>query len=362
MATGIRELRAYIARYEHQLSIGSFFVGFALDTVILKRIDLLVSNAFLLSYLGVAIAVVLLLHRAASSPPTSDFFKRFYLYLPFVAQFAFGGMFSGFLIFYSQAGSVIASWPFLLIIVVLIAINEFMRTYQQRLTYQSLLLFFCFFSIAIYGVPILMGRMGDDVFELSGLAALAAFVLLTLLLWLIDVRRTWRALGGIVVGVLAVYGLITALYFSNTLPPIPLSLKDIGIYHSLLRTGANYTATTEVYPWYARLTGVTVSLTTGASAFAYSSVFAPTKLETQIVHRWQRYDETLSEWRTVSTIPFPIFGGRDGGYRGYSELVPYTEGLWRVRVETTRGQLIGQEVFTVERVSTTPPLTTRTLQ
>lgn len=358
----LAELRIFIERYQHQLSIGSFFVGFALDTVVLKRIDLLVSNAFLLSYLGVVVVVMLFLHRATSHPPRGDFARRVYLWIPFVAQFAFGGMFSGFLIFYSQAGSIVASWPFLLIIVLLIVVNEFMRTYQERLTYQSILLFFCLFSFSIYALPILLGEMGDGIFELSGVFALLAFALLLGALWFVDARRVRESLRGILIGTVAVYGLITVLYFSNVLPPIPLSLKDIGVYHGIQRTGANYTALEESSPWHARITGVSLTLVKGAPLYAYSSVFAPTKLSTQIVHRWQYYDEIEGEWETVSTIPFAISGGRDGGYRGWSELVPTAEGTWRVRVETTRGQLIGQEVFTVEFVKSTPALSERILE
>jgi hypothetical protein len=358
----VAALKKFIAQYQHQLSIGAFVVGFCIDTLVLKRIDLLISNVLLLTYLGTVVVVMVLLHRAATHTPYFDVIKRLYLWLPFVAQFAFGGMFSGFLIFYSQSGSFISSWPFILLIIMLIFINEFLRTYQQRLTYQSLLLFFCLFSFSIYALPIFLGRMGDDVFEYSGLAAVAAFSVFVLLLYSIDARRVRMSLGSIVVGTLAVYGLITALYFSNVLPPIPLALKDIGVYHSVVRAAGGYEVQTEPQSWYARLLGVTVMLEPSASLFAYSSVFAPTRLTTSIVHRWERFDTARQTWVTVSTIPFGIFGGRDGGYRGYSELGPLSEGLWRVNVETTRGQLIGREAFTIVHTLSTPQLTTRILQ
>jgi hypothetical protein len=358
----LAELKTFIERYQHHLSIGSFFVGFAIDSIILKRIDLLVSNALLLSYLTVVIVVMLMLHHAAAKPPRADFLRRIYLWLPFVGQFAFGGMFSGFLIFYSQAGSLVASWPFLLIIVCLILANEFMRTYQERLTYQLLLFFFCLFSFAIYAVPIVLGRMGDMVFELSGLVALVAFGLMLGFLFLIDRGRTRRALGSVLIGTAAIYGLVTVLYFANVLPPIPLSLKDIGVYHAVERVGGDYVARAEDTPWYARLTGVRISTTHGSSVVAYSSVFAPTKLTVNIVHHWQYYEPRDGTWVTISTIPFAIAGGRDGGYRGYSTLEPPVPGEWRVRVETVRGQLIGQEEFSVRFVDSTPHLTERILQ
>lgn len=346
------EIKTFVERYQHHLSIGSFLVGFTIDTIILKRIDLLLSNALLITYLTVVLVVMLVLHGYASRTVSWQGTKHVLAWLPFVGQFAFGGMFSGFLIFYSQSGSLISSWPFLLIILALILSNEFLRSYQSRLTYQSALLFFCMFSFSIYALPIFLGYMGDSVFELSGLVSLVAFSGALFLLYFIDRRRVVRSLRSIVVATLAIYGLITSLYFANILPPIPLALKDIGIYHDLRRSGDGYAVAYERAAWHARLTGLTVHVVRGESLYAYSSIFAPTRLSTQVVHRWEYHDG--EGWMTVSTIPFGILGGRDGGYRGYSELIPHAEGEWRVSVETTRGQLIGREAFSVRFVSSTP--------
>ena len=57
-----------------------------------------------------------------------------------------------------------------------------------------------------------------------------------------------------------------------------------------------------------------------------------------------------------SRVVFSIVGGRDGGYRGYSLKTNMESGWWRVRVETTRGQVLGQAQFTVETVSSLPVL------
>lgn len=355
----LTKLTTFVERYQHQLSIGSFLVGFTIDTIILKRIDLLVSNALLLSYLSVALAVILILHGFASRPPRSPLVARGLEWVPFVGQFAFGGMFSGFLIFYSQSGSLVASWPFLLIILGLIIGNEFLRSYQWRLTYQSTLLFFCMFSFAIYAVPIFMGTMGDWIFELSGVVALLGFGGVLALLYFIDARRVRASFGHIAVSVALVYGLITALYFTNILPPIPLALKDIGIYHDITKTATGYAVLVEAEPWHARLTGVTRQVEKGELLYAYSSVFAPTRLTTHIVHRWER--KVAGEWVTVSTIPFGIVGGRDSGYRGYSALSVSEAGAWRVSVETTRGQLIGREAFSVRLVDSPPKTSERIL-
>jgi hypothetical protein len=113
----------------------------------------------------------------------------------------------------------------------------------------------------------------------------------------------------------------SGLYFLNIIPPVPLSLRDIGMYHSIEKvTDGDYKASFEKPAWYEfpRGTKKTLTLTRGNSAYCFSSVFAPVRLETGINHVWEYYDERAGEWLSSSVISFPIMGGRDNGYRGYS--------------------------------------------
>ena len=96
--------------------------------------------------------------------------------------------------------------------------------------------------------------------------------------------------------------------------------------------------------------------TPGATAYAYSAVFAPTGVSTVILHEWQRYDEPTGEWLTRATVRYPIIGGRDGGYRGYSYIKDISEGKWRVNVITQHGQIIGRISFTVVDVPAPVPV------
>jgi hypothetical protein len=89
----------------------------------------------------------------------------------------------------------------------------------------------------------------------------------------------------------------------------------------------------------------------GGSLSAYSAVFAPIQLKTNIVHVWRRYDEAAETWRTESTVAFRIVGGREGGYRGYSIRSKPASGKWRVDIQTPEGALIGRLAFSVEQGS-----------
>ena len=54
----------------------------------------------------------------------------------------------------------------------------------------------------------------------------------------------------------------------------------------------------------------------------------------------------------MSTVTYPINGGRDGGYRGYTIKSHPDAGEWRVDFATADGHLLGRERFNVEQ---TPP-------
>ena len=122
--------------------------------------------------------------------------------------------------------------------------------------------------------------------------------------------------------------------------------------HSVVRVDDGYRLSVEPHSLtdYFQLSA-TYHRTPGEPVYRWTSVFAPTKLSTAIVHNWQ-YKEG-SSWKTVSTISFPIVGGSDGGYRGYSMKENLETGSWRVSVETARGQVIGRVRFDIVDVGAT---------
>ena len=157
---------------------------------------------------------------------------------------------------------------------------------------------------------------------------------------------------------------VNGLYFANIIPPVPLSLKAIGMYHSVLHYSAGgYLVMYEPAPWYEfwQDTNSTFHYTAGQSAYCFSSVFAPADLTTPIFHRWEHYNESTGQWDTVFRISYPIEGGRSDGYHGYSATAGLTPGQWRCNVETSSGLLIGRVSFNAGPASTAPSLSTATL-
>jgi hypothetical protein len=149
--------------------------------------------------------------------------------------------------------------------------------------------------------------------------------------------------------ILGIFVLINFLYFTNLIPPIPLSLKDANVYHSVQRNNAgNYDVTYEDHGWRGYLTLYQdFNETPGSSVYAYSAIFSPLDLDINIFHEWQYYDESQNKWVTKSIIKLPVIGGRDGGFRTYSMRSNPESGKWRVYIKTESGQTIGHMQFNV---------------
>jgi len=216
-------------------------------------------------------------------------------------------------------------------------------------------------------VPIYTHTLGTVTFLESGAVAIAVFALFTILLRVLAKERFYADVWRIRAGAIAVLVLMNLFYFTNILPPLPLSAGAAGVYHNVWHVPGDYLATEETnQSWGVRYLGSspTLHIASGDALYAYSSVFAPTALTTSVVHQWQWYDPTQKSWVTKSTISYPIVGGRDGGYRGYSELPISTSGDWRVNIETSDGLLIARLPFTVEIIvsSSTPTEETITLK
>src|SRR3989344_3006263 len=347
-------------RYERHLSSAGLILGFIADSLTFQRVDLWFGNLALFFYIAVAASGIALINLYEERVVRGNFFAILYYWAPILVQYAFGGLFSGFVIFYTTSASLSSSWPFLLLLVGILVGNEFFKKRYLHLAFPVSIFFLALFSFFIFYLPILVGEMGARMFLLSGIASLMAIGLFLYVLSLfvsVRVRQSRRALFW---GIGSVYVAVNILYFANIIPPIPLSLKDAGVYHSVRRDGGGYLVEGESQTWMDFFTHVRVHLRKGEPVYVFSAVFAPTKLDTEIIHHWQYYHEESDEWVTVSRSSFSIVGGRDGGYRGYSFKSNPAPGWWRGAIETSRGQRVGRVTFKVEHVLDRPDLVTET--
>ncbi len=354
----MEELAAWYMRYISPLALIAGF--FADNLILLRRVDVWTSHALLFSYLVLAALCIVVLNLITTGRIRAAWVLKITPLIPVVAQFAFGGLFSGYLSLYSRSASFPLSWIFVLLVAALLIGNErFVRQYM-KFSFQMSMFFAVLFSFLIFFLPVIFRSLGPWMFVASGLVSLGIITLFLRFIGYLMPELLKRERTRIARIIAVIFVIFNILFFSNAIPPLPLALKAAGIYHSVERTQDGvFHLGAESQPWYWEYVPheVVFHHTPGGIAYAYSAVFAPSGISTVILHEWQRYDAPTGEWLTRATVRYPIIGGRDGGYRGYSFIKDISEGKWRVNVITQYGQLIGRISFTVVDVDVPVPQT-----
>lgn len=345
----LKILRHTFEKHERLFSIGAFFFGFIFDNLTLTRIDFWLDNLILFIYLVLAGATIFFVNAVEEGLVSRPSWKNLASWAPLIMQFAFGNLFSGYVVFYSRGAALAASWPFMVLLLFMFIGNEFFRKRYQRLGFQVSVFFLVLFSFTIFYVPIVVKEISARVFLLSGVVSLCVIALFLYLFSILMPRRFEAGRRVIVAGVGGIFLLITIFYFTNIIPPLPLSLKDVGVYHLVERVSeGDYRVVYEKKDWFAFLKPYDFyHHISDERVYVYSAVFAPTDLGTDIFHRWEYWNEKTGVWEESGHFKFPIYGGRGRGYRGYSFKTNVLPGYWRVDVMTDRGQLLGRIKFIV---------------
>ncbi|MBP6924547.1 MAG: DUF2914 domain-containing protein [Candidatus Pacebacteria bacterium] len=327
---------------KHWLTIW-FVLGFFTDALLLNRIDDVMDNLILLAYVLLATFSLILFYVGVAQKLGGWFSKKLIRYMPGVMQYSFGGLLSGMLIFYGRSGDWITSAPFLLLILSVILGNEMVHKRSDRLVYHIALYFIGLFSYSVLVLPIVFGAMGDLMFFLSGLTALLWVTIVVQILYRVVPNFMRVNTRRIVLLVGVIYMSLNSLYYTGVLPPIPLSLTEHAIVHSVTKPDANtYRIVTEDQAWWRELPFMEESLhPVNAELSCFARVYAPAKLSTEIYHRWE-YKGPDGKWVERARIKYPIAGSNASGYRGYTTVGNVTSGKWRCSVETERGQVLGR--------------------
>lgn len=352
----LRSLFAWTKKYERHLSLLAMVAGFAADNFFFERVDLLQTQILLAGYAIACFVSIPALHyletRATKRGTEASSRARVTFHL--IIQFALGGFWSAFVIFYGRAAVFGASWPFLLFVFLVFLGSEYFHKYHARLVFTSVLFFFALYAWAIFEVPLFTSSIGVSTFLLSGAVAIGVFALFTMVLRLVAPGRfreeVWRIRAGAGVVLLA----MNLFYFTDVLPPLPLSATAAGVYHSVWHIPGNYLAKIETsQSWTVQYLGLapTLHITLGETIYAYTAIYAPTDLSTTITHQWEWYDPVAKAWVTRAAVSYPIQGGRENGYRGYTNMPIRDAGQWRVNIRTADGRLLNQLPFTVVSVS-----------
>jgi len=349
----IARIKSWVQQNERLVTSSAFMGGFGIDLLTLNRIDQWFDNFILLSYLVIACIAILIIN--------TDIEERFGLAIIskasplalYAAQFAFGGLLSGFVIFYTKSASWYVAWPFLIGLYLLFLANDRMLKYYKRLEVQTGMLFGAIMAMSIFFVPTTLKMVGDLIFIISGIVSIILMIIfLKFLYWLlpsISQIRRWK----IRKNVFFIFLIFNILYFTNVIPPIPLSLKQIDVYHDVKRTDQNqYTITKQDYAWYQLNKKIWnkefIKNSSNDRVFVFASIFGPEELRADVFHKWQWFNPQTETWKDVIEVDYALTGGRDGGFRWYSFVTDPTPGLWRVRVTADHDREIGRINFEVK--------------
>lgn len=343
-----KTIKKRFEKYERLLMPATLLFGTAADFVTFKTLN--VETAFLILgvYYVIAAACITVLNTVQ--------YERARMVAKFLIQFTFGALLSASLVFYWFSGALSASWPIMILLALLMVSNEVFNHYYLQPIVQIGLYYFISFSLFALALPYAFNSLDPILFVTAGMLGFVIvwFASNILSRFVKSIQQMRKQILSLMV---AIFISMNALYVLNVIPPIPLSLREAGVYHNVSRSGSGYLVLAEKESWFDRFVpGQVIHVTSSNRVFVYSAIFAPLKLKTTIAHRWQYYDVIQKKWIDKDRLLFTLSGGRDEGYRGYSLKSNLAPGKWRVRMETERGQVMGRIGFTVEVVDELPEL------
>ncbi|MCL2626118.1 MAG: DUF2914 domain-containing protein [Cystobacterineae bacterium] len=338
------------------LDFGFFFLGFCFDLLLLKSIDSLPMLIHQGSYV-LLLAVLILLdhHYCLAQALPEGWWGKLLSRRDWVIHFLFGTLFNAFFVFYFRA-SVVSSLSFFIFIPLLalvLALNELPLFRNLGPLMRMALWSFTCTSFWAYLLPLLFGFLSAWLFVLAVFLSTAS----VLGLWYLSLRFTadaqwnfWRA----VAPSLGVQVLLLLLYFSGVVPPVPLSLKWIGVYHDVRKPdGTELLYVRDGFRFWEH----------GAQTFlarpqdrlnVWMRIFAPKRFRDDIYVAWQHKDEQ-GQWVRTDRIPLQLSHSGQRGWTGHTYKVNYGPGEWKVDVLTADARLLGSIEITVLPDNSTQP-------
>jgi len=342
------QLQAFRHRHQHTEHVIFFGGGFLFDSVMIRRIDdalVLIQQGAYLVVVGLVLAGLVIWQE--KTPALPDRWK----WLPNVSgplvHFMLGTLLNAYALFYFKSASGWSAALFVIIIAVLLIVNELPLFRRLGPVVLYALYSFCLTSYFAYLYPVLIGRMRSWMFLLAVATSMVPLLLLSRVH--LRVAGARRALRQALVPSFGAQAALVALFLLGLLPPVPLSLMEIGIYHDVMRDPSGfYLLTRESPPWWRPWTrdDTDFRARAGDRVYCFFRVFAPARFEDQVRVRWS-FRERGRSWLPSDAVPIVVRGGRERGYAGYTYKQNWRPGEWRVAVETGDGREIGRHTFSV---------------
>jgi hypothetical protein len=353
MPSGVawREHLRRAARHVLKKNVLFFAAGFVFDVVATREgvdhILLIVQQVLYLTVIGGILYVDFVREARPAALPMPPWFAWLWRYRSSAFHFCLGTLMNLYSIFFLMSASLVSSIAFVVLLFGAVVLNELHAVRRRGLDVKVafyVLCIFCFWSLLI---PIVLHSISRLTFLLSfaaTLAVLAAFV--AALRRRIEPARLVRRL---VSPGLAVSLLFLLMYLVGLIPPVPIAARTLGVYHHVEHVGDDFRLSYEPSWWrFWRKDDRHFVAEPGDSVNVFFAIFAPTRFDDTVFVRWSFYDRA-SGWKDSDRIPIRITGGRHSGFRGVATKSNYTDGDWRVVVETRDGRDIARLRFTIAK-------------
>ena len=340
----------YYNANERKINIWFFIGGIIFDIFTLAEIDSLFSIGQQVFYL-ITIGLLLyfdFLEKHSILSIQSERFNKLWQYRDMAIHFLMGGVLNMYSLFFLKSASFMASFVFLAFMVGMIVANELKIVQDNKINLKIALYFICVFSFFALIYPLVLGFVGWVPFSLAFIStALFIFLIYKILNRKLNDRRLLSK--ALLLPGLSIINLFLVFYTMGWVPPVPLSVNEIGIYHNVEKTGDGEYILFSEKPWWQfwRYGDQEFIAEPGDMIYVFVRIFSPASITDSVTLHWQQYIEKRG-WMTTDKIPMTINGGRKEGYRGYAFKQNYQEGTWRVLVQTNEGHEIGRLNFWVK--------------
>lgn len=334
-------------KYEKYYNIAFFILGFLFDVLTLGRVDDLSNLLILGLYLILSKYFLIELYLKR---PLFNYPKKI---APFVEEyrseafhFLIGALLSAMTIFFFKSSSNISSYLILFLVIFLMLINETPLLKGSGTRFKLILFLIAVNSFFLIFFPVLIQSISILVF----LGAQILFLVYAFLTFHFLRNKDYEdkvLIRHWIKPSLFIMGFFTVAYFLKIIPPVPLHLQEIGIYHQVKKKYPKYRLTykrepyriwkTDSNPFYANKSDI---------LFVFTRVFAPKGFDQKVYLHWERKID--GSWKESDRIELKILGGREAGYRGYGLKKNYSPGDWRVSVKTESGLEIGKRTFSIQ--------------
>lgn len=280
---------------------------------------------------------------------TPSLLRSVWKYREALLHFLMGTLLNLYTLFFFMSASALTPYIFIFLLVLVLVLNEFKRFGKSQIQVHMAFWTLCLLSFLATLAPILLGSIGALAFLCSIAASALVFWVFYRLLQKKLIAHPKLALTHMRLPFLGVTTLFVALYFFHAIPPVPLSVQYMGIFHDVKREGDDFKLYYTRSPWKFWQHGdQTFAARDNDQIFCFARIFSPTRFKDSIQVRWL-YHSDRQGWQTSDIIPMAIVGGREDGFRGVTRKASYQPGLWRVQVETQDGREIGRIRFRVEK-------------